>query len=274
MVGSLLMLAAIIAFGISQGTFDLVQSGTSDNVWIFLGFAVAFAIKSPLFPFHGWLQITYREAPVEVAGLLSGIVAKAAVFGFIRIALPKFPDPVATMRDDDPRACSDRPRVRLAARVPLAHDPRRRRVLVDGPDEPDHARHLLGERRGISGAVLHSVSHGLVSVAMFVLAGIVIERVRDRPLRRARRDGERPPDPRDRPDDDRDHHARRARLGELRRRVPVLLGVFGQGWGYAALGAAAIVLAAMYTLRLISAVLHERRGAKVPSDAADLQTTE
>ena len=54
----------------------------------------------------------------------------------------------------------------------------------------------------------------------------------------------------------------------------LLLGVFGQGWGYAALGAATIVLAAMYTLRLISAVLHERRGSRVPGDVADLQATE
>jgi NADH-quinone oxidoreductase subunit M len=94
MVGSLLMLAAVVAFGVSQGTFSLVDSGTSDNTWIFLGFAVAFAIKAPLFPFHGWLPLAYREAPVEVAAVLSAIVSKTAVFGFLRIALPKFPEPV------------------------------------------------------------------------------------------------------------------------------------------------------------------------------------
>ena len=55
MVGSLLMLAAIIVFGLQQGTFDLMSSGTSSNIWIFLGFAAAFAVKAPLFPFHGWL---------------------------------------------------------------------------------------------------------------------------------------------------------------------------------------------------------------------------
>ena len=50
MAGSLLMLASVVAFGVTQGTFSLLESGTSDNVWIFLGFAVAFAIKAPLFP--------------------------------------------------------------------------------------------------------------------------------------------------------------------------------------------------------------------------------
>src|SRR5207247_2737928 len=98
MVGSLLMLAAVVAFGVTQGTFSLVDSGTSDNTWIFLGFAVAFAIKAPLFPFHGWLPLAYREAPIEVTAVLSGIVSKTAVFGFLRIALPKFPEPVDDLR--------------------------------------------------------------------------------------------------------------------------------------------------------------------------------
>ena len=63
MAGSLLMLAAIIGFGLSQGTFDLVESGVSTNNWIFLGFLAAFAVKAPLFPFHGWLVDAYLESP-------------------------------------------------------------------------------------------------------------------------------------------------------------------------------------------------------------------
>src|SRR5918911_458762 len=82
LAGSLLMLAAIIAYGISQGTFDLVDSGTSGSTWIFLGFAAAFAVKAPLFPLHAWLPDAYREAPAEVSALLSGVVSKAAAYGF------------------------------------------------------------------------------------------------------------------------------------------------------------------------------------------------
>jgi len=67
MAGSMLMLASIVAFGISQHTFSLVDSGVSRNNWIFLGFAAAFIVKAPLFPFHGWLPDAYREAPPEVA---------------------------------------------------------------------------------------------------------------------------------------------------------------------------------------------------------------
>ena len=81
MAGSLLMLASIVVFGLSQGTFSLIDSGTSGNEWVFLGFLVAFAVKAPLLPFHGWLRTAYTEAPPEVAALLSGVVSKAAVFG-------------------------------------------------------------------------------------------------------------------------------------------------------------------------------------------------
>ena len=94
MAGSLLMLASIVVFGLSQGTFSLVDSGTSANEWVFLGFLVAFAVKAPIFPFHGWLVDAYRESPPEVAAILSGVVSKAAVYGLLRIVIAKFPEPV------------------------------------------------------------------------------------------------------------------------------------------------------------------------------------
>ena len=104
MAGSLLMLASIVAFGISQGTFLLAEIGTSSNDLIFLGFMAAFAVKAPLLPFHGWLRAAYTEAPPEVAALLSGVVSKAAVFGLVWIVLPHFPEPVDDWRERRARA--------------------------------------------------------------------------------------------------------------------------------------------------------------------------
>src|SRR5204863_9018850 len=98
MAGSLLMLASIIVLGLSQGTFDLVGSGTNGSDWIFLGFVAAFAVKAPLFPLHAWLPEAYREASPEVAGVLSGVVSKAAAYGFLRIAISTFPGPVAVFQ--------------------------------------------------------------------------------------------------------------------------------------------------------------------------------
>jgi len=264
MAGSLLMLASVVAFGISQGTFSLIDSKTSGNNWIFLGFAIAFAVKSPLLPFHGWLRTAYTEAPPEVAAVLSGVVSKAAVYGFIRIALPKFPGPVDSFRTT----------ILVLAAAGLAYgsilafrQPDIRGVIAYS-SLGQMSLIVLGifaaSQTGLDGAVLHSVNHGLVSAVMFLLAGMV---------ERGYGTGE------------------FARLGGAAKGRPllatilmaagmftlavpgstnfageflILTGVFTQGWGYAAVGAAAMVLAAMYTLRVISAVLHERRGSAVP----------
>src|SRR5438045_5127111 len=98
MAGSLLMLAAIVVYGLQAGTFDLVDGPVSGSRWLFLGFMIAFVIKAPLFPFHGWLPDAYREAPPEVTAVLSGVIAKAGLYGMLRIALPLFPQPSAFYR--------------------------------------------------------------------------------------------------------------------------------------------------------------------------------
>ena len=116
------------------------EAGTSTNDWLFLGFAIAFAVKAPLLPFHGWLPDAYRESPPEIAGLLSGVISKVAAFGFLRIAIVKFPEPTHDCAIADPRARVDRARLRLAARLPRARHPRRRRLLVAGADGADHVR--------------------------------------------------------------------------------------------------------------------------------------
>ncbi len=142
------MLASIIVFGLSEGTFDIPQLRTAGgSTWLFLGFVAAFAVKAPLFPFHGWLPAAYREAPAEVAGVLSGVVSKAAAYGFLYIAIVLFPGPAADLRV---------PILALAAiglvygsllafRAP--RHPRRDRVLEPRAARADHARPLRDEPR-------------------------------------------------------------------------------------------------------------------------------
>jgi NADH-quinone oxidoreductase subunit M len=136
LAGSLLMLAAVVAFGLSQGTFDLIESGTSSSTWIFLGFMAAFAVKSPFFPFHGWLPDAYREAPPEVSAVLSGVVSKAAR---VRAAADRDRE-VPGAVDDLQRSSWRSPRPGLIYGSLLAFrapgHPRRDRVLVDGADGP------------------------------------------------------------------------------------------------------------------------------------------
>jgi len=103
LVGSFLMLAGAVATGIlaAKGsaplTFELselaqrpLSKGTQE--WIFLFFTAAFLVKMPAFPLHGWLPDAYRAAPTPVLVVLSGVLSKVGAYGFLRIALPLYPD--------------------------------------------------------------------------------------------------------------------------------------------------------------------------------------
>ena len=274
MAGSLLMLASIIVLGLSQGTFDLVHSGTSSSDWIFLGFAAAFAVKAPLFPLHAWLPETYREAPAEVSAVLSGVVSKLAAYGFLRIAIAKFPGPTSDFRTPILvlAACGLVYGSLIAFRAPdlrgvIAYSSLAQMGLI-----------TLGlfavDPLGLNGAVLQMVNHGLISASLFLLAGAIERRTSTGEL---------------------DALGGMARgrpalatvlmtAGVIALAVPgssafagefaILAGVFTTGWGYAVVGAAAIVFAAMYMLRLISAVLHRSQGRAVPDAALDLRPAE
>src|SRR5579885_2999987 len=175
-VGSLLMLAAIVVFGLQQGTFDMTQMGTSTSTWLFLGFVVAFAIKSPLFPLHGWLPITYRESPAEVSAVLSGIVGKAGLYGLLRIAIPFFPGPVHDWRVVLLVLTS----ISLVYGSLLAFRAPDFRGVVMYSSLAQAGLIVLGlfanDRLGLDGAVLQIVNHALVSSALFLLAGMVERR--------------------------------------------------------------------------------------------------
>ena len=274
MAGSLLMLAAIVAYGLQAGTFDLVDGPTSASRWLFLGFMVAFAIKAPLFPFHGWLPDAYREAPPEVTAVLSGVIAKAGLYGMLRIALPLFPEPADFYRTPVLTLAA----IALVYGSLLAFRTPDFRGVVAYSSLAQSGLIVLGlfsgTQLGLDGAVLQMVAHGLVSTSLFLLAGIVERRsttgefallggmARGRPVL----------------------STLLMTLGVISLAVPgsanfageflILAGVFQQAWWWAAIGAGAIVIAAMYMLRVISAVLHEARGSTVADEAMDVRPGE
>ena len=173
MAGSLLMLASIVVFGLSQGTFSLVDPGTSTNEWVFLGFLAAFAVKAPIFPFHGWLVDAYRESPPEVAAILSGVVSKAAVYGLLRIVIEKFPEPV----DDFQVAILAFAAIGLVYGSLLAFRAPDIRAVTAYSSMAQMGLIMLGlfslNELGVNGAIVQSVAHGLVSATLFLLAGMV-----------------------------------------------------------------------------------------------------
>src|SRR5205807_6977722 len=103
LVGSFFMLAGAIATGALASS----QHGTSltfvlsslqhlplahaSQEWIFLCFAVAFMVKMPLVPFHGWLTDGYKSMPIPALAAFSGVLSKVAAYGFLRVVLPLFP---------------------------------------------------------------------------------------------------------------------------------------------------------------------------------------
>src|SRR2546422_2486756 len=104
MAGSALMLVAILALyyqhGVATGTFTfdlptvtrwVVPAGLGQNL-MFLGFALAFAIKVPLFPFHTWLPDAHVEAPTAGSVILAGVLLKMGTYGLVRFAFPLFPE--------------------------------------------------------------------------------------------------------------------------------------------------------------------------------------
>jgi NADH-quinone oxidoreductase subunit M len=274
MAGSLMMLAAIVVYGLKVGTFDLIDGPPSASRWIFLGFMFAFVIKAPLFPFHGWLPDTYREAPPEVTAILSGVVAKAGTYGMLRIAIAKFPDPTAYYRTLFLTLSA----AALVYGSLLAFRAADFRGVVAYSSLAQSGLIALGlfagTNLGFDGAVLQMVAHGLVSTALFLLAGTVERRAttdrlgllggmaRGRPALATLL----------------------MTLGIISLAVPgsasfageflILAGSFQRAWWWAAIGATGVVLAAMYMLRLISAVLHEAGGPTVHDEALDLRPGE
>jgi NADH-quinone oxidoreductase subunit M len=272
--GSLLMLAALIAYGIHVGTFDLVDGPASVSRWIFLGFMFAFVIKAPLFPFHGWLPDAYREAPPEVAAVLSGVIAKAGTYGMLRIAITKFPEPTSYYRT---LILALAAAALVYGSVLAFRAPDFRGVVAYSSLAQSGLIALglfSGTNLGYDGAVLQMIAHGLVSTTLFLLAGTIERRTTTDQF---------------------------ALLGGLAKGRPalatlvmtagiislavpgsatfageflILAGSYQRAWWWAVIGAGAIVLAAMYMLRAISAVLHEARGSVVTDDALDLRAGE
>ena len=185
--GSLLMLAAAIALGVlatpdgGELSFSLaelerrsVPEGTQH--WIVLLFALAFFVKAPLFPLHGWVPETYRSTPIPVLALLSGVLSKVGVYGFLRIVLPVMPEGSQHWQE-----------LFIVIAVfsilygsVLAFSQDNVRLVVAYSSIAQLGFIVLGifalDDKGAQGAVLQMLNHGLVVVPLFLIIGVVAAR--------------------------------------------------------------------------------------------------
>lgn len=283
LVGSLVMLVGVIGVGVQAETFDLTQlpivAQESPGIfswWMFASFVLAFAVKAPLIPLHGWVPLAYREAPAEIAAVLSGLVSKAAMWGFALVVLPLFAHQmadwdtvliwlaiatllygsIAAFRQSDARGVLAYSSIAQMGLILLGLF-----VYLGG-----------GIEQALPGAYLQAINHGLISASLFLLVGIVELRGGSSRLDRVTQLAQGRPVlaslvmvaalcalavP-----------GSSAFAGELM----ILAGAFQASWVYAAAGGAAIVLAAMYALRLLSALLHNDRDLGTGADLADVHT--
>jgi NADH-quinone oxidoreductase subunit M len=267
MAGSAFLLAAILFLYFQAGsqlghtTFDFqelqqLQLPTATARWLFLGFFVAFAVKVPLFPLHTWLPDAHTEAPTAGSVMLAAVLLKVGAYGLIRFNLVLFPEASAYFRLFV---------IVLAiigivygAAVALIQTDLKRLVAYSSVSHLGFV--VLGifafTVEGMSGGVLQMVNHGLSTGALFLLVGMLYERIHTRDM---------------------------GKMGGLSRVVPVfagvflfvalssiglpglngfvgefliLLGAFAANKAYAVIAVSGVVLAAIYLLWAYQRAMH------------------
>ena len=282
LVGSLLMLVAAIATAVltaeTTGELSFAMADLRANVlpegsqeWIFLFFAAAFLVKMPTFPVHGWMPDAYRAAPLPVLALLSGVLPKVAAYGFLRVALPIFPDATVEFQE----------LILVLALVSviygsmMAFTETNVRLIAGYSSIAQLGFITLGifslTAAGANGSVLQMVNHGLVVAPIFLIIAILAERYGTEDLRE---------------------------MGGAALRAPVLAvvflivtmatlampgsanfigefyilnGLFDEETTYAVIATAGVAMAAFYALRLYQKTMHNRLPEGVESREMSLR---
>ncbi|MFL5712338.1 MAG: NuoM family protein [Chloroflexota bacterium] len=200
LVGSLLMLVAILATafayqaghaGAWTGAFDFEAlkafagtGGFADGLQLlaFIAFFLAFAIKVPMFPFHTWLPDAHTEAPTAGSVILAAIMLKLGAYGFIRFAVPLYPDAAQTFA----------PVIIVLSLIAIIYGAILALVQPDlkklvAYSSVSHMGFVtLGifvfTEQGLQGAILQMINHGLITGALFLLVGVIYERTHDRTI--------------------------------------------------------------------------------------------
>lgn len=278
--GGLLLLLATAAYGVIYGTTDVIGQGVLPPLsdawapWILLGFAIAFLVKTPVWPFHTWMPDTYAELPAPVAAVVGAVQSKAGLYGFIVIGLPLFG---AQMHQFAPYMLAlGYIGLLYGAFIALTNDDARKVVAYSSLS---HLGLMLAaifvfNQYALRGTVVYIVAHGLFTAALFLVLGFVEAREETRSLRR---------------------------IGGLARRNPklagamaiaalaalglpglagfagelfILVGIFQAGYPWlAAIALVAIILAAAYMLRVYQGFMHGPEQADLPQ-RPDLRTGE
>ncbi len=189
LTGSVLMLLALLAMWFQAGTTDIsvllhTQFPARMQFWLFLAFLASFAVKVPMWPVHTWLPDAHVEAPTAGSVILAGVLLKMGAYGFLRFSVPMLPQ--ASVYFAPLMYTLSVVAVIYTSLVALAQEDMKKLVAYSS------VAHMgvvtIGiftfNVQGIQGALFQMLSHGIVSAALFLVVGVVYDRIHTRDIAR------------------------------------------------------------------------------------------
>jgi len=199
-LGSVFMLIGLIYLYIQSGTWDILAwhdmpLGFTAQKWLFVGFLAAFAVKIPMFPVHTWLPDAHVEAPTGGSVILAAIMLKIGGYGFIRFSLPITPDASAAL--DWLVITLSLIAVVYIGFVALAQQDMKKLIAYSSISHMGfvtlglfiafgiyrNTGGISGAALGVEGAMVQMVSHGFISGALFLMVGVLYDRVHSRMIK-------------------------------------------------------------------------------------------
>nr|CRH07494.1 NADH-quinone oxidoreductase chain M (NADH dehydrogenase I, chain M) (NDH-1, chain M) [Candidatus Magnetococcus massalia] len=187
LAGSVLMLIAMLSLYFNTGTFsipELMDAQLSFNyqMWLFLAFFVAFAVKVPMWPVHTWLPDAHVQAPTAGSVILAGILLKMGAYGFLRFSLPILPDASRYMADFV--FVLSIIAIIYTALVALMQKDLKKLIAYSSVSHMGFV--TIGifafNQQGLEGSILQMINHGIVSGALFLIVGVIYDRLHTREI--------------------------------------------------------------------------------------------
>ncbi|MBD3611580.1 MAG: NADH-quinone oxidoreductase subunit M [Hydrogenovibrio crunogenus] len=197
--GSVFMLVAFLYMYFQSGSFSILDFhamhlGSTAQILIFLAFLIAFAVKVPMFPVHTWLPDAHVQAPTAGSVVLAAIMLKMGGYGFVRFSLPITPD--ASMELDwlvialsliaifyiGLVAMVQKDMKKLVAYSSISHMGFVTIGMFLVYDIVQNTGSIQGSMIGMEGAMIQMISHGFISGAMFLMIGVLYDRMHTREI--------------------------------------------------------------------------------------------
>ena len=187
LLGSVLMLVAILTMLSTAGSSDITvllkyDFPVSLQPWLWLAFFASFAVKMPMWPVHTWLPDAHVEAPTAGSVILAGVLLKFGGYGFLRFSLPMFP--IASF-DFTPLIFSlSVIAIIYTSCVALVQEDMKKLIAYSSVAHMGFVTMgiFAANSQGVEGAVIQMLSHGIVSAALFLIVGVIYDRIHTREI--------------------------------------------------------------------------------------------